>query len=256
MGNRRHRNDLQSQSAIEAARRTGGPHVNRRSTSSRSMASRSPMSCNFAAHSTMLPASLLKFSADWPGAMAALVEKKTEVPCLFLQGAAGDLSPNPPQNGRGPQAFGQAVGQRGAGSDQVNQVAESQSRPGLSIACRGHSHSPRGSTVSSPLVHTALSRAFFPELVAFYKREYREGVRPQMTVAASRWQAGVGRPRGEPFCGHVAVTAKRRRDWITAFSAVTATIISSISRRSRPRPRAATVLRPPSTWLRLARVKK
>src|SRR5207253_1288469 len=28
---------------------------------------------NFAAHPTMLPASLLEFSADWPGAMAALV---------------------------------------------------------------------------------------------------------------------------------------------------------------------------------------
>src|SRR5262249_40855827 len=47
---------------------------------------------NFAAHATMLPAMLYKFSADWPGAMAAAVEKETAAPCLFLQGAAGDLS--------------------------------------------------------------------------------------------------------------------------------------------------------------------
>ena len=50
---------------------------------------------NFAAHATMHPAQVLKFSADWPGAMAGLVEKETGVPCLFLQGAAGDLTTNP-----------------------------------------------------------------------------------------------------------------------------------------------------------------
>src|SRR5262249_48867524 len=52
---------------------------------------------NFAAHPTMLDAKGRKFSADYPGALAALVEKETGAPCLFLQGAAGDLSPNPPK---------------------------------------------------------------------------------------------------------------------------------------------------------------
>src|SRR5262249_12913161 len=66
---------------------------------------------NFAAHPTMLPASLLKFSADYPGAMADLVEKETGAPCLFLQGAAGDLSPNSHQE-RGPVQFGQTLGRQ------------------------------------------------------------------------------------------------------------------------------------------------
>src|SRR5262245_33924392 len=57
---------------------------------------------NFAAHPTMHPASLLKFSADYPGVMADLVEKETGAPCLFLQGAAGDLSANPGAE-RGPE---------------------------------------------------------------------------------------------------------------------------------------------------------
>ena len=51
---------------------------------------------NFAAHATMQDSKILKFSADYPGALAGLVKKETGVPCLFLQGAAGDLSPNPP----------------------------------------------------------------------------------------------------------------------------------------------------------------
>src|SRR5262249_14421506 len=64
---------------------------------------------NFAAHATTADGKDRRFSADWPGAMAALVEKETGAPCLFLQGAAGDLSPDAGEN-RGPEKFGQAVG--------------------------------------------------------------------------------------------------------------------------------------------------
>src|SRR5262245_12804946 len=44
---------------------------------------------NFAAHPTMIPAKERKFSADYPGALAGLVEKEMGALCLFLQGAAG-----------------------------------------------------------------------------------------------------------------------------------------------------------------------
>src|SRR5713226_170655 len=65
---------------------------------------------NFAAHPTMREARDLRFSADYPGALAAIVEKESGVPCLFLQGAAGDLSPNPGMDA-GPDAFGRRLGQ-------------------------------------------------------------------------------------------------------------------------------------------------
>src|SRR5262249_22713395 len=42
---------------------------------------------NFAAHPTMQDARQLKFSADYPGSLAELMEKETGAPCLFLQGA-------------------------------------------------------------------------------------------------------------------------------------------------------------------------
>ena len=57
----------------------------------------------------MHDARVLRFSADYPGALAALLEKETGAPCLFLQGAAGDLSTNPGP-ARGPEPFGQALG--------------------------------------------------------------------------------------------------------------------------------------------------
>src|SRR5439155_3084302 len=50
---------------------------------------------NFAAHPTLSDVKEFKFSADYPGALAAVVEKETGAPCLFWQGAAGDLSANP-----------------------------------------------------------------------------------------------------------------------------------------------------------------
>jgi hypothetical protein len=64
---------------------------------------------NFAAHPTMREARDLRFSADYPGPLAGLVEKQTGAPCLFLQGAAGDLSPSPGVDS-GPDQFGLRLG--------------------------------------------------------------------------------------------------------------------------------------------------
>jgi hypothetical protein len=51
---------------------------------------------NFAAHPTMINAMVLKFSADYPGAMKGKVERELGTHCVFMQGASGDMSANPP----------------------------------------------------------------------------------------------------------------------------------------------------------------
>ncbi|MGE0757331.1 MAG: hypothetical protein AB7F89_21965 [Pirellulaceae bacterium] len=48
---------------------------------------------NFSAHPTLLDAVDLRWSADYPGAMRRHVEQVLGASCVFLQGAAGDLSP-------------------------------------------------------------------------------------------------------------------------------------------------------------------
>ncbi len=55
---------------------------------------------NFAAHPTMVSGQVLKFSADYPGALRARVEAELGAPCIFMPGAAGDMSPNPPAANR------------------------------------------------------------------------------------------------------------------------------------------------------------
>src|SRR5205823_6391145 len=131
---------------------------------------------NFAAHATMADSLVNKFSADYPGAMAALVEKETGAPCLFLQGAAGDLSANPPAGVSGPQAFGAALGREVLGIIAEIRCATAE-QPALS-GCRESFRFRARLDVGNPLVRAGLGRAFFPGLVAFYEREYAEGVRP------------------------------------------------------------------------------
>lgn len=46
-----------------------------------------------ACHPVTMGPSNLQYSADWPGEMLRLVEEKSGIPGLFVQGAAGDINP-------------------------------------------------------------------------------------------------------------------------------------------------------------------
>jgi hypothetical protein len=56
-----------------------------------------------------------------------------------------------------------------------------------------------------------LSNAFFPDLIAFYEREYRDGVRPTMTVAVLDDRLGFVGFSGEMFSGHALSLRRRAR---------------------------------------------
>lgn len=53
---------------------------------------------NMACHPTVLRPDNRLASADWPGVMRAVVEAQTNAPCLFVQGACGDLGPRVQRN--------------------------------------------------------------------------------------------------------------------------------------------------------------
>jgi hypothetical protein len=163
---------------------------------------------NFAAHPTMQDARVRKFSADYPGALAALVEKETGAPCLFLQGAAGDLSASPGENA-GPEKFGRAVGREALALAKT--VRCEKARQGT-LAVREEDFTfPSRVDLGSPLVRRAYVAAFFEALVAFYEREYRAGVRPHLTVALLDGRIGLVGVSGEFFCGHALALKRRAR---------------------------------------------
>jgi hypothetical protein len=161
---------------------------------------------NFAAHPTMRDAKLLKWSADYPGVMAARVEKETGAPCLFLQGAAGDLSPNPAA-GADAEKFGDAL------AAEVLKLAGTIRCPAdgpgsLHTAEEDFTFASRMDHANL-LTRTAFSVAFYRELVDFYVDEYRTGVRPNLTVALLGDRLGVVGVSGEFFTGH-SLSLKRR----------------------------------------------
>src|SRR4029450_7649878 len=82
---------------------------------------------------TVLPAEQILYPADYPGAMKRVIESElgAAAVCLFLQGAAGDMSANPGEH-RGHEAFGQAVG-REALSRARGIKAEPSAKPSLQI---------------------------------------------------------------------------------------------------------------------------
>jgi hypothetical protein len=161
---------------------------------------------NFAAHPTMLDAKSRKFSADYPGALAALVEKETGAPCLFLQGAAGDLSANA-ETGAGPEQFGQAVGRAALELARTIRCTVSE-KPTLQVRDEDFTFASR-IDLTNPVVTAVYRNAFFPALVAFYEREYRPGVRPHLSVALLDGKMAFVGVSGEFFCGH-ALQLKRR----------------------------------------------
>jgi neutral ceramidase len=163
---------------------------------------------NFAAHPTMIPAADRKFSADYPGALAALVERETGGACLFLQGAAGDLSANPGEE-RGPKKFGEAVGREVLALAKDIKCTLDKDVP-LQVRERDFQFTKR-IDLSNPLIRAALNLAFFKELIDFYDREYRDGVRPHLTTALLGKKIGLVGVSGEVFSGHAISLKKRAR---------------------------------------------
>ncbi len=161
---------------------------------------------NFAAHPTMLPWSLHEFSHDWPGFFAQHVEKELGGQCLFLQGAAGDLSANPQGEG-GPEKFGVAVGKFVAEKSKAMKCDLAEPKK-LQTRERDFKFTSRVD-ISNPLVYAAYAIAFFPGIVNFYEREYREGVRPHLTTAMLDGRIGFVGVSGELFTSH-AIQLKRR----------------------------------------------
>jgi hypothetical protein len=161
---------------------------------------------NFAAHPTMIDSKILKFSADYPGALTDSVARETGAPCLFLQGAAGDLSANPGTE-HGPINFGRRLGQEVLELARTIKCASSEA-PSLQVAEEDFRFKNRVD-LGNPFIKKGFVTAFFPDLVEFFDKEYRDGVRPHLTVALLDGRIGFVGVSGEFFCDH-SLSLKRR----------------------------------------------
>jgi len=153
---------------------------------------------NFAAHPVTLDTMMLRFSADYPGAMQNRVEGSLKTNCVFMQGAAGDLSPNRGQLTG--QQYGEALG------DHVIALAQSietkiPKDPSLQVMVNRFRFSSRVD-FKNPLLMAFFERAFFPELVRNYVREFADGIQPELTTALLNKDLALVGASGEFFCNH------------------------------------------------------
>jgi len=162
---------------------------------------------NFTAHPTMIPATTLRFSADYVGAMKAEVEKAMGARVIFMQGASGDQSVNAPN--RDHQAFGQALAKEVV-KLATSLTAQEITAPSLEVKEDRFKFSSRND-LSNPLVRGIYEKAFFPELIPNYIDEYADGVRPRLTVALLNGEIAMVGASGEFFSNHSIRLKERAR---------------------------------------------
>jgi neutral ceramidase len=161
---------------------------------------------NFAAHPTLTAAKSYAFSADYPGAMAQSVESELGGVCLFLQGAAGDLSPNV-KSLTSAAEFGSELAREVIALSRATKCTMTEASA-LKVREQEFTFDKR-IDLSAPWLRTAYSLILFPDLVDFYAREYQPGVRPRLTTALLDGRIGLVGVSGEFFCDH-ALQLKRR----------------------------------------------
>jgi hypothetical protein len=155
---------------------------------------------HYTAHPVLTPAEQLSFSADYPGHLRTRVEREMKAPCVFIQGAAGDQSTSPPEGKRDARAYGELLGELAvAVARGINTVPLG--RPALAAKVDRFQFGSRVNFKSS-ITFLVYARAFFPELVRNFVREFEEGMKPEATTVLLGDELAIVGVPGEPFCQH------------------------------------------------------
>ncbi len=166
---------------------------------------------NFSAHPTMQPVDDLRFSAEWPGRMMRRVEAALGVDCLFMQGAAGDLTVRRPEGVSGSDGFGDALAEKVieiAGKIKTTMPEE----PRIQSVMKTYDVPARVDTKNEALLNS-YRQAYFPELINTLLPEFAESrMRPVLTVALINNELALVGGSGEFFSAHSVRLKERFHD--------------------------------------------
>jgi hypothetical protein len=155
---------------------------------------------NFAAHPVMLEAKILKYSADYPGFLKDKVEAELSTKCVFMQGAGGDMSPNPTTGPWEPANFG------GILADHVIALARSiKAETPQNPAIKGTVdmfHFKTRVDLKDRRVAGMFERAFFPEITHAYAKLYGEALAAELNTVLLNGEIALVGGSGEFFCNH------------------------------------------------------
>lgn len=163
---------------------------------------------NFTGHPTSVDGKILKFSADYVGAMKSIIEKEFGGTAVFMQGASGDLSIDRGSNADY-LAFGESLGREAIKLATSLQPAAVE-KPSLKMQEERFRFDSR-TDLNNPVILGLYSTAFFPELVVNFRDEYVDGIRPRITVALLNNDIAFVGGSGEFFCQHAMRLRERAR---------------------------------------------
>jgi hypothetical protein len=159
---------------------------------------------------------LFKLSADYPGTLQAGVEQELKVPCVFIQGAAGNQSPNPPEGKRDPKCYGELLAEHALGL--IRESAKAVSRqPSLEAMTERFRFVSR-INFRSPITLFVYAQTFFPELIRNFLQEFENGVQPELTTVVLDKELAIVGLSGEPFCQHsLRLRQRANLPWMFVF---------------------------------------
>jgi hypothetical protein len=171
---------------------------------------------NFAAHPTNIPGELLKFSPDYPGPLKKVVEEEMDTFCAFLQGAAGDISCNKPEDADDYEKFGALLGR------EVVEIAKgietaAPASPSIQSIDQDFEFDSR-IDFSNKMIVQMFRVAFFPELAnAAVDDVAGNKIRTHLTTTLINGELALVGASGEFFCNHSVRLKERSRAKKTLF---------------------------------------
>jgi neutral ceramidase len=155
---------------------------------------------NFAAHPVMTDEKLLKYSADYPGFLKDKVGAELATTCVFMQGASGDMSPNPNPGPWEPKSFGQTVADRVIGLARSIKT-EAPAHPSVKGMVDTF-HFKTRVDLKNPIVAGMFARSFFPEITRAYAKLYGESLAAELNTVVLNGEIALVGGSGEFFCNH------------------------------------------------------
>lgn len=167
---------------------------------------------NFAAHPTNHPHANNKFSADFPGVMMGAVQEATGAPCMFLQGAAGDMQCDVDDSQWGKVDQMAEPGQRLATEVlalNAGLTTAVPANPDLRGAKNAFSFKLR-LDLADEAIAEAMRAGYGASLFQSYRGKYPEGVmRPKLTTLLINKELAIAGGSGE-FFSQLSVDLKSR----------------------------------------------
>jgi len=155
---------------------------------------------NFAAHPVLEDIFDRRWSAEWPGYMQEEMESVLGTKVFFMQGAAGNMSPNTNEHRRGAEGFGRAIAAK-ALEIHGRIVTSVPAKPSLAGIEDVFPYKSR-IDLMNPLIIGTFKQMFFPEITAMLVEMPDNTISPRMITVLVNGELALVGGSGEFFCQH------------------------------------------------------